>query len=93
MRAGIWAFPVAATGADVVSLDCRESSYPKDAAVCAREGLNVRRMQGDMADLGCLSDACFDLVLHPAPNVFVPDVETVWCMCFPAVENERKAFR
>ena len=34
-----------------------------------------------MADLSCFADASFDLVFHPASNVFVPDVGPVWREC------------
>src|SRR4051812_35556839 len=47
---------LAAAGADVVSFDLSDEQLAKDAAVCAREGLNVRCVQGDMADLACFSD-------------------------------------
>ena len=38
-------------------------------------------MQGDMADLGCFAHESFDLVFHPASNVFVPDLAPVWQEC------------
>lgn len=34
-----------------------------------------------MADLSALPDASFDLIFHPASNVFVPDVRPVWREC------------
>jgi SAM-dependent methyltransferase len=73
---------LAAAGADVVSFDLSEQQLAKDAGVCAREGLNARCVQGDMANLACFADCCFDLVFHPASNLFVPDVEIVWRECF-----------
>lgn len=43
-----------------------------------REGLSVRCVQGDMMDLSRLDAEAFDVVFHPASNVFVPDVLPVW---------------
>jgi len=31
-----------------------------------------------MADLSMFSDHCFDLIVHPVSNCFVPDVRPVW---------------
>ena len=73
---------LAAAGADVVSFDLSDEQLAKDRAVCVREGLSVRFVQGDMANLGCFDDGSFDLIFHPASNVFVPDVEIVWRECF-----------
>lgn len=73
---------LAAAGADVISFDLSDEQLRKDAQVCAREGLKARLVQGDMADLSCFDDGSFDLVFHPASNLFVPDVEVVWRECF-----------
>jgi hypothetical protein len=31
-----------------------------------------------MADLGQFSNSCFDLIVHPVSNTFVPYVRPVW---------------
>jgi SAM-dependent methyltransferase len=72
---------LAAVGAQVVSFDLSDEQLRKDEMVCAREGLGVRCIRGDMADLSVFEDGAFDLVFHPASNVFVPDVEVVWREC------------
>ena len=72
---------LAAAGARVVSFDLSEQQLAKDNAVADREGLALRCVQGDMADLSALPEAAFDLVFHPASNVFVPDVRPVWRGC------------
>ena len=46
-----------------------------------RENLDVRIVQGDMADLSIFDDASFDLIFHPVANVFVPDLTPVWQEC------------
>jgi len=72
---------LAAAGARVVSFDLSDAQLAKDRMVAEREALDVRCVQGDMADLSCLADASFDLVFHPASNVFVPDLAPVWSGC------------
>jgi SAM-dependent methyltransferase len=68
----------AAAGARVVSFDLSDEQLARDRQVAERERLDVRCVQGDMADLSCFDDGSFDLVFHPASNVFVPDLAPVW---------------
>ena len=35
-----------------------------------------------MADLSTFADQCFDLIVHPVSNTFVPDVHPVWREAF-----------
>lgn len=72
---------LSAAGAQVVSFDLSEAQLAKDQAVAQREQLPLQCVQGDMANLSCFADASFDLVFHPASNVFVPDVLPVWREC------------
>jgi SAM-dependent methyltransferase len=72
----------AAAGARVVSFDLSEQQLDLDRLVAEREGLSVRCIKGDMADLSELDDAVFDLVFNPVSNVFVPDVGPVWRECY-----------
>jgi SAM-dependent methyltransferase len=72
---------LAAAGAEVVSFDLSDEQLARDAEVAARDGLNVRTVRGDMANLSALADASFDLIFHPVSNVFVPDVLPVWREC------------
>jgi SAM-dependent methyltransferase len=71
----------AAAGARVVSFDLSDEQLARDRLVAQREDLDVTCIRGDMADLSALPDAGFDLVFHPASNVFVPDVRVVWRGC------------
>lgn len=68
----------AAAGAHVVSFDLSDEQLAKDRMVAEREGLAIRCIQGDMVDLAVLAAGSFDLVFHPASNVFVPDIAPVW---------------
>ena len=47
-----------------------------------RDGLEIRCVRGDMADLSAFPDGAFDLVFHPVCNLFVPDVLPVWRECY-----------
>jgi SAM-dependent methyltransferase len=50
--------------------------------VAEREGLGLRTVEGDMADLSAFPDGTFALVFHPCSNCFVPDVRPVWREAF-----------
>jgi SAM-dependent methyltransferase len=69
---------LAAAGANVTVLDNSPAQLARDRLVADREGLAVRTVQGDMADLSAFADATFGLVFHPCSNCFVPDVRPVW---------------
>jgi SAM-dependent methyltransferase len=72
----------AATGAKVVSFDLSDEQLQKDHLVAERESLSIRCVQGDMADLSCFAKESFDLIFHPASNLFIPDVTPVWKECY-----------
>jgi len=72
---------LAAAGANVVSFDLSDEQLEKDRRVAEREGLPVRCVRGDMADLSAFVAESFDLIFHPVSNVFVPDVSVVWREC------------
>lgn len=72
---------MAAAGANVTSFDNSDEQLARDKMVADREGLDVRIVQGDMADLSVFADQSFDLIFHPVSNVFVPDLTPVWQEC------------
>lgn len=69
---------LAAAGALVTSFDNSPAQLARDREVADREGLSLRTVEGDMADLSELGDASFDFIFHPCANGFVPDVRPVW---------------
>lgn len=69
---------LAAAGARVTSFDLSEEQLARDREVVERDGLEMRFVLGDMADLSVFPDASFDLVFHAVSNVFVPDILAVW---------------
>ena len=80
---GWWpAGPVlAAAGADVTVFDLSDGQLEQDRRVAARDGLQLRTVQGDMRDLHVFANDSFDVVFHPISNVYVPDVRPVWTEC------------
>lgn len=69
---------LAAAGARVTSFDASPEQLKRDRDVALREGLELKREEGDMRDLSRFPDGSFDLVFHPCSNCFVPDVRPVW---------------
>ena len=72
---------LAAAGAQVTLLDGSPRQLAQDAFVAERDGLELRLVQGDMADLSGFGDASFDLIVNPVSTLFVPDVGRVWREC------------
>lgn len=73
---------LAAAGANVTVFDNSPLQLARDQEVAKREGLAIRTVQGDMADLTAFVDDVFDFIMHPVSNCFVPDVRPVWREAF-----------
>ncbi len=73
---------LAAAGYNVTSYDNSSRQLAQDRLVAMREGLSIRTMQGDMADLSAIPDAAFDLIVHPISNIFAPNIRPVWREAF-----------
>ncbi len=71
----------AAAGAHVTCLDASDEQLQRDCDVAAREGLELRTVQGYMDDLCAFDDASFDLIFHPCSNCFAPEILPVWKEC------------
>lgn len=69
---------LAAAGAQVTVFDNSPRQLTQDRLVADREGLAIRTVEGDMADLSAFTDTSFDLIVHPVSNVFAADVRPVW---------------
>ncbi|MFH1085250.1 MAG: class I SAM-dependent methyltransferase [Chloroflexota bacterium] len=69
---------LAAAGARVTVFDNSPAQLAQDRLVAEREGLEVRTVLGDMADLSAFPAASFDLIFHPVSNCFAPAVRPVW---------------
>ncbi len=73
---------LAAAGARVTVFDNSPGQLACDRSVAEREGLEIRTVEGDMADLSAFADESFDLVFHPVSNLFAPAVRPVWREAF-----------
>jgi SAM-dependent methyltransferase len=72
----------AAASARVTVLDNSPRQLAQDRFVADRDGLKLKTVEGDMADLSAFADESFGLVFHPVSNLFVPDVRPVWREAF-----------
>jgi ubiquinone/menaquinone biosynthesis C-methylase UbiE len=69
---------LSAAGADVTVMDISKKQLEQDDMVAKRDGLPLKTVQGDMADLSDFNDQYFDIVVNPVSNLFVKDVHPVW---------------
>jgi SAM-dependent methyltransferase len=73
---------LAAAGATVTVFDNSARQLAQDRFVAERDGLEIRTVQGDMANLSVFADGRFGLIVHPYSNCFAPDVRPVWREAF-----------
>jgi SAM-dependent methyltransferase len=78
---------LAASGAVVTVFDNSPDQLRQDRVVAERDGLAIKTILGDMADLSIFADEVFDLIVHPVSNCFVPDVRPVWRECFRVLRH------
>jgi len=78
---------LAAAGAKVTVFDNSPKQLDQDRFVANRDGLEMRFVEGDMADLSIFTDESFDLIFHPCSNTFVPKVNPVWRECYRVLQN------
>lgn len=78
---------LSAAGGKVTSFDNSDEQLAKDALVAKREGLEIRTVQGDMANLSVFPDSSFDLIFHPVSNVFAEDIHPVWKECYRVLRD------
>jgi SAM-dependent methyltransferase len=69
---------LAALGAEVTLFDASPQQLEQDRFVAERNGLTIRLLEGDMADLSVFEDESFELVFNPVSTLFVPDIKPVW---------------
>jgi len=69
---------LAAAGARVTVFDNSPRQLAQDQLVAEREGLDIRLVEGDAADLSVFADESFDLVFNPCSTVFMAGVRAVW---------------
>jgi SAM-dependent methyltransferase len=69
---------MAAAGYDVTVFDLSEEQLGRDADISRKHELNIKTIQGDMADLSVFPSSHFDMVINPCSTAFVPDVAVVY---------------
>ena len=69
---------LSAAGAEVTVFDNSPLQLGQDRMVAERDGLSLRTVEGDMADLSCFPAGSFDLVFHPCSNGFAEAIRPVW---------------
>lgn len=71
----------AAAGADVTILDNSPKQLEQDRLVADRDGLKLRTIKGDMADLSAFAEGSFDIVFNPCSNCFAESLPPIWREC------------
>lgn len=77
----------AALGAEVTLLDASAKQLAQDRYVTERDGLSIRIIEGDMADLSALAVNSFDLIFNPPSTLFVPDLKPIWQECYRTLKT------
>lgn len=73
---------LAGLGANVTVYDFSSNQLGLDRLAAEEYGLEINTVPGDMRDLSCFPDESFDIILHPASNMFVDDILPVWRECY-----------
>jgi SAM-dependent methyltransferase len=76
----------AALGAEVTLLDASARQIAQDRFVAERDNLDIRLVEGDMADLSAFVGQSFDLIFNPPSTLFIPDVAPVWRECYRVLQ-------
>jgi SAM-dependent methyltransferase len=77
----------AALGAEVTSLDVSANQLAQDSYVAERDGLTIKTVQGDMADLSAFEGSSFDLIFNPPSTLFVPDLKPIFQECYRVLKK------
>jgi len=73
---------LAAAGANVTVVDASIKQLEQDDFVAKRDNLSLTTIQCDMRDLSQISNACFDYIIHPISNLYIPDLTDLWKECY-----------
>ncbi len=79
---------LAAAGANVTVFDVSEKQLAQDQLVADRDNLQIKTLQGDMADLSAIADSSFDYIINPISNLYIPDVKPVWHECYRVLRKQ-----
>ena len=67
-------------------LDASAKQLAQDEYVAKRENLNIRTIEGDMADLSALEDRSFELIFNPPSTLFAPELAPIGSECYRVLD-------
>ena len=79
---------LAAAGANVTVFDVSEKQLAQDQFVAKRDNLQLKTIQGDMAELSSIAGCSFDYIINPISNLYIPDVKPVWRECYRVLRKQ-----
>jgi ubiquinone/menaquinone biosynthesis C-methylase UbiE len=68
--------------AEVTMIDASPKQLAQDEYVAKREDLNIRIIEGNMADLSAFEDDSFELIFNPPSTMFIPVLAPIWRECY-----------
>ena len=68
----------AAAGANVTVYDISEEQLSRDREAAQKHQLELKTVQGDMADMSQLGDDHFDLIVNPCSVCYCPELSNIW---------------
>ena len=74
-------------GARCTVFDYSTAQLDREREVAAREGYDIRIVQGDMTKPLPFADGSFDVIFHPVSNCYIQEVEPVWRECFRVLKR------
>ena len=77
----------AAHGAVCTVLDYSTAQCESERMVAAREGYDVKVIQGDMTKRLPFEDESFDLIFHPVSNCYVEEVKSIFKECYRVLKK------
>jgi SAM-dependent methyltransferase len=69
---------LAAAGAHVTAVDISPRQLRRDELIAEREGLSIKTVVADIANLDCFADEAFDKIVNPCSVCYCPDVDPIW---------------
>jgi SAM-dependent methyltransferase len=72
----------AALGADVSVIDISEKQLASERLVSQREGYDIHIVKADITEKLPFEDETFDLIFHPVSNVYMENVNDIFCEAY-----------
>lgn len=78
---------MAAAGAEVTVFDNSPLQLEQDLKVAKENNLEIKTVEGDMADLSAFENEYFDFIFHPCSNCFAEDIIKVWSEAYRVLKK------